>query len=161
MSKFSCACVIGKNGIGSDYGEGKGVTPLGTFKLGFVLGTRDPNNGMVFKEASSTTAIVDDTNSSLYNTLVDTSQVDGISVDHVGDNIVSGKLSCVIFIEHNGNGLTTEGVVSGKGSVITICGNNQDISATAGCIDIKASDMSTLLTYLDGTKNPHIETRVD
>lgn len=161
VSKFSCACVIGKNGIGSDYGEGKGVTPLGTFKLGFVLGTRDPNNGMVFKQASSTTAIVDDTNSSLYNTLVDTSQVDGISVDHVGDNIVSGKLSCVIFIEHNGNGLTTEGVVSGKGSVITICGNNQDISATAGCIDIKASDMSTLLTYLDGTKNPHIETKVE
>ena len=161
VSKFSCPCVVGKNGIGSDYGEGRGVTPLGTFKLGFVLGTVDPNNNMVFKQASSTTAIVDDTSSSLYNTIVDTSQVSGISVDHVGENIVSGKLSCVIFIEHNGNGITSENVVSGKGSVITICGNNRSISSTAGCIDINASDMSTLLSYLDGTKNPYIETKLN
>ncbi len=161
VPQFSCACVVGKNGIGSNYGEGKGVTPLGTFKLGFVLGTQDPNNGMVFKQASSSTVIVDDVESSLYNTLVDSSQADGLSVDHVGENIVSGKLSCVIFIEHNGNGLTSENVVPGKGSVITICGNNQDISATAGCIDIKASDMASLLTCLDGTKNPYIETSVN
>lgn len=161
VSKFSCACAVGKNGIGSNYGEGQGVTPLGTFKLGFVLANVDPQNGMEFKMASSTTAIVDDVNSPLYNTLVDTSQIGDVSADHVGSNIVNGKLSCVIFIEHNGNGITSDGVVPGKGSVITICGNYRDFSSTAGCIDITASNMTTLLGLLDGTKNPYIETTLN
>ena len=161
VSKFSCACAVGKNGIGSNYGEGQGVTPLGTFKLGFVLANVDPENGMAFKMASSSTAIVDDVNSSLYNTLVDTSQVGDVSVDPVGSNIVNGKLSCIIFIEHNGNGLSSDGVVPGKGSVITICGNYRDFNSTAGCIDITAADMRTLLGLLDGTKNPYIETTLN
>ena len=161
VSKFSCACAVGKNGIGSNYGEGQGVTPLGTFKLGFVLANVDPENGMAFKMASSSTAIVDDVNSPLYNTLVDTSQVGDVSVDPVGSNIVNGKLSCIIFIEHNGNGLSSDGVVPGKGSVITICGNYRDFNSTAGCIDITATDMRTLLGLLDGTKNPYIETTLN
>ena len=161
VSKFSCACAVGKNGIGSNYGEGQGVTPLGTFKLGFVLANVDPENGMAFKMASSSTAIVDDVNSPLYNTLVDTSQVGDVSVDPVGSNIVNGKLSCIIFIEHNGNGLSSDGVVPGKGSVITICGNYRDFNSTAGCIDITAADMRTLLGLLDGTKNPYIETTLN
>lgn len=161
VSKFSCSCVVGKNGIGSNYGEGKGVTPLGTFKLGYVLGTQDPGNGMVFKQAGSNIGIVDDVNSPLYNVLVYKSQVGDTSVDPVGDNIASGKLSYVIFIEHNGDGLSKEGVVAGKGSAITICGNNNSISATAGCVDITASNMTTLLQNLDGSKNPYIEITVN
>lgn len=42
VNKYSVACVLGRNGIGSDYGEGKGVTPMGTFKLGFVMANVDP-----------------------------------------------------------------------------------------------------------------------
>ena len=156
-SKFSCACVVGKNGIGANYGEGKGVTPQGTFKLGYVMGMNDPENSMEFKKANSNLGICDDVNSPLYNIMVYVDKVGDVSVDHVGENIVSGKLNYIIFIEHNGNGISTEGVVSGKGSVITICGNNNSVSQTAGCIDITSSDMTTLLENLDGTKTPYIE----
>ena len=157
--KFSCGCKLGKNGIGSDYGEGKGVTPMGTFKLGFVMANVNPDNGMDFKLASSTLGIVDDAESELYNTLVDTSQAGDVSVDRIGNNIVSGKLKAIIFIEHNGDGSSPEGVTPGKGSVITICGNYsyEEISVTAGCIDIDVDDMTTLLSMLDGSLNPYIE----
>lgn len=157
--KFSCGCKLGKNGIGSDYGEGKGVTPMGTFKLGFVMANVNPDNGMDFKLASSTLGIVDDAESELYNTLVDTTQVGDVSVDRIGNNIVSGKLKAIIFIEHNGDGSSSEGVTPGKGSVITICGNyNYDeISGTAGCIDVDAKDMTEVLSVLDGNLNPYIE----
>ena len=157
--KFSCGCKLGKNGIGSDYGEGKGVTPMGTFKLGFVMANVNPDNGMDFKLASSTLGIVDDAESELYNTLVDTSQAGDVSVDRIGNNIVSGKLKAIIFIEHNGDGSSPEGVTPGKGSVITICGNYsyEEISETAGCIDIDVDDMTTLLSMLDGNLNPYIE----
>lgn len=157
VSKYSVACTLGRNGIGSDYGEGKGVTPMGTFKLGFVMANVDPKNNMNFKLASDTAAIVDDTESELYNTLVDTNTVGDVSVDHVGSNIVNGKLNAIIFIEHNGDGLSSEGVTPGKGSVITICGNYSNVSETAGCIDISAENMTELLKLLDGSMNPHIE----
>ncbi|MGN0368443.1 MAG: PASTA domain-containing protein [Wujia sp.] len=157
-SVYSTSCVVGRNGIGSNYGEGKGVTPLGTFKLGFVMSTVDPGNNMEYIQANSSLAIVDDTDSTLYNTMIDMDNVqDEISVDPVGSNIVKGKLNAIIFIEHNGNGHTSDNVVPGMGSVITICGNNNNISQTAGCIDISGSDMTKLLGLLDGTKNPHIE----
>ena len=55
---------------------------------------------------------------------------------NVGSNIVNGKLNAIIFIEHNGDGLSSDGVTPGKGSVITICGNYSNVSETAGCIDI-------------------------
>lgn len=157
VNKYSIACVLGRNGIGSDYGEGKGVTPMGTFKLGFVMANVDPKNNMNFKLASDTAAIVDDAESELYNTLVDTNTVGDVSVDHVGSNIVNGKLNAIIFIEHNGDGLSSDGVTPGKGSVITICGNYSNVSETAGCIDISAENMTELLKLLDGSMNPHIE----
>ncbi len=157
VNKYSVACVLGRNGIGSDYGEGKGVTPMGTFKLGFVMANVDPKNNMNFKLASDTAAIVDDAESELYNILVDTNTVGDVSVDHVGSNIVNGKLNAIIFIEHNGDGLSSDGVTPGKGSVITICGNYSNVSETAGCIDISAENMTELLKLLDGSMNPHIE----
>lgn len=158
VKKFAVPCVLGRNGIGSDYGEGKGVTPMGTFKLGFVMANVNPRNNMSFKMADSAMAIVDDPESTLYNTLVDTGEAgDEISVDHVGENIVNGKLNAIIYIEHNGDGLTSDGVTPGKGSVITICGNYNEVSETAGCIDISAEKMTELLKLLDGSMNPYIE----
>lgn len=161
VKKFAVACVLGRNGIGSDYGEGKDVTPMGIFKLGFLMANVNPKNYMNFKMASSELAIVDDVDSELYNTLVDTNEVSDVSVDHIGENIVNGKLNAIIYIEHNGDGLTSDGVTPGKGSVITICGNYDDVSETAGCIDISAENMTGLLMVLDGRLNPYIEITLD
>ena len=61
----------------------------------------------------------------------------------------------MIFIEHNGDGYTTGD--ARYGSAITICGCNAPIRPTYGCIDISASNMNTLLSKLDYSKNPVIE----
>lgn len=157
-SLFTCSAMVGTNGIGSDYGEGKKITPAGTFKLGVVLTDTQPSGNMPYQIVSSTTCIVDDVTSPLYNIICDTSQVpSGVSCDTIGSKITGSKLSAAIFIEHNGDGYTSDNVVPGRCSVITICGCEYSPIATAGCVDITASNMSTLLSLLNTDKNPYIE----
>jgi L,D-peptidoglycan transpeptidase YkuD (ErfK/YbiS/YcfS/YnhG family) len=81
----------------------------------------------------------------------------GTGYDNIGDTIVNGDTDKCMYIEHNGDGYSTENVVSGKGSAITICGKTSGIHATAGCVDIASSDFNAMLTMLDYSKNPHIE----
>lgn len=156
---FACSASMGKNGIGENYGEGKSVTPKGIFKLGVVFTAKSINTNMNVHYVDRNTCIVDDPNSQYYNTIQDKSNLpSGInSVDSIGNTILDGYDSALIFIEHNGDGYTSDNVVKGKGSVITICGRNGALSPTLGCIDISSGDMSTLLSYLDADKNPHIQ----
>ena len=155
---FTCEAKVGANGIGSDYGEGKKITPAGTFKLGVILTDTQPSGNMPYQIVSSSTCIVDDVTSPLYNIICDTSQVpSGVSCDTIGNNITGGKLSAAIFIEHNGNGYTSENVVPGRCSVITICGCEYSPIATAGCVDITSTSMATLMSLLNADKNPYIE----
>ncbi len=156
--QFTCDAKVGKNGIGYDYGEGKSVTPKGLFKLGVVLSAYTPNTSMPYYKVTSNTCVVDDTSSYLYNTICDISSLpSGTDYDPIGKNLTNGTLSECIYIEHNGNGYTSENVVRGKGSVITICGWTGTLDATYGCVDITSSDMKTLLSLLDISKNPQID----
>ena len=159
ISKFSCDATVGKNGISSNYGEGKGRTPEGSYKLGIALSANSiPNSGWPFQQVSSNTCVVDDVNSIYYNTIQNKNNVpSGTSVDPIGNTIVKGYSTVCVYIEHNGNGLDSEGVVAGKGSVITLCGRTGSLKPTAGCVDISSSNMTTLLGMLDYSKNPHIE----
>ena len=159
ISKFSCDATVGKNGISSNYGEGKGRTPEGSYKLGVALSANSiPNSGWPFQQVSSSTCVVDDVNSIYYNTIQNKNNVpSGTSVDPIGDTIVKGYSTVCVYIEHNGNGIDPDGVVAGKGSVITLCGRSGSLKPTAGCVDISSSNMTTLLGLLDYNKNPHIE----
>lgn len=162
VSKFSCDVTVGQKGISSDYGEGKKRTPLGTFKLGVALSANSiPNSSWPLYRVSSDTCVVDDTSSDLYNTIQSIGGLPrGVDYDPIGKTITSGKCNVCIFIEHNGDGLSSDGVVAGKGSVITICGRTNSIAPTLGCVDISAGNMNTLLSMLDYSKNPHIELEV-
>lgn len=162
VSSFSCYATVGKNGIGSDYGEGKKKTPQGIFKLGIALSANSiPNNDWPHQLVTSDTCVVDDTDSGYYNTIQNISSLpSGVGYDPIGDTLVKGYSNVCIYIEHNGNGLNTDDVVAGKGSVITICGRSASIAPTAGCIDISSSNMTTLLSMLVYNKNPHIEISV-
>ena len=159
ISKFSCDATVGKNGISSNYGEGKGRTPEGTYKLGIALSANSiPNSGWPFQQVSSNTCVVDDVNSVYYNTIQNKNNLPkGTSYDPIGNTIVKGYSTVCVYIEHNGNGIDSEGVVAGKGSVITLCGRSGSLKPTAGCVDISSSNMTTLLGMLDYSKNPHIE----
>ncbi len=158
VSQYSCAATVGKNGIGSNYGEGKGITPLGVYKLGVLLTAgKQTNETWPYKKVTTDTGIVDDTSSSYYNTIVSISSMPSyVSCDPIGDTIINGNTDKCMYIEHNGNGLSSNGVVSGKGSAITICGKQGTLYATAGCIDISSSDFNVILSLLDYNLNPHI-----
>lgn len=156
--KFTCDAKVGKNGIGYGYGEGKSITPEGLFKLGVVLSASTPNTTMPYYKVTANTCVVDDTSSYLYNTICDISSLPkGTSYDPIGKTITNGTVTECIYIEHNGNGYTSENVVLGKGSVITICGCTGTLNSTYGCVDITSSDMKTLLSLLEVSKNPQID----
>lgn len=157
---FSCEAVVGKNGIGPNYGEGNNYTPEGEFAIGYGL-IGSPylgENPFVFEVVTEDTCIVDDVDSPAYNTLQNISELPrGTHYDPLGKTIISGHTWACIFIEHNGNGREIYGAVSGKGSAITICGVKKMPSSTAGCIDISVADMQTLVSLMNDDLDPHIE----
>lgn len=157
---FSCQATVGKKGIGENYGEGRSVTPEGLFPLGFVLTGKELDVPHDFEEIVVTedTCIVDDVDSPLYNTLQNISELPkGTGYDPLGSTILSGHTTACIYVEHNGDGLSSGRVISGDGSAITICGVAKLPKSTAGCIDISSADMEELLSILNDRLNPHIE----
>ena len=155
---YTCNATVGKDGIGSNYGEGKSVTPAGIYKLGVILCTTKPANNWPYRIVSSKTCIVDDVNSTLYNTIQDVDSLSSnVHVDRIGNTIINGNSQQCMYIEHNGDGISNEGVVAGKGSAITICGRKTSLTATAGCVDIAALDLRNIISQMNYNNNPHIE----
>ena len=108
--------------------------------------------------ASYDTCFVDDSSSSLYNTIQNVSSLpSGTHYDRVGDGLTNGETYAQVFIEHNGDGHTAA-PSRYAGSAITICGMTTGLKGTWGCIDISAENMRLLLKQLDPAKNPHILT---
>lgn len=159
VAKLMCDATLGSNGISPEYGEGKKRTPEGTYKLGVALTANALSNPTWPAHiVTSDTCVVDDVNSPLYNTIQSIQSLGGsASYDPIGRTITQGTCNVCIYIEHNGNGYTSDNVVAGNGSVITICGRNPAIKPTFGCIDISAANMNNLLSMLSYEKNPHIE----
>lgn len=155
---FSCRATVGQNGIGRKYGEGKKVTPEGCYPIGVVLSEKRPPN-MDWQETNINTVIVDDLNSPYYNQIKQESSLpSGTSCDHIGKRLHDGTENYSIFIEHNGNGYSSSGVINGNASAITICGRYPSIAPTYGCIDISSSDMISLLNNLDRYYTPYLRT---
>ena len=148
---------VGRNGIGQAY-EGSRRTPQGLHKLGVILSNKTIDTNMRTYRVSSTTCIVDDPDSRYYNQIMDRSQVpSGTSYDQVGRGLTNGTTYAFIFMEHNGTGFSSQGVVSGAGSVMGIRGQYNALAPTYGDVDISVSDMMDLLSRLDSSKNPMIE----
>lgn len=149
---------IGENGAGYNYGEGRKITPKGTYNLGFCYGLVRPDTGLRFKELTPSSVFVDDPLSLYYNMLVDKDiLIDGISYENTYEQFkTKNYYSTCIFIEHNGDGETIGTAIPYMGSVITICGKNGSLNSTFGCIDISSNDMEILLSYLDEDLSPVI-----
>ena len=159
IKTFSCRATVGQNGIGSNYGENKKITPKGTFPLGVVLSQKRMTYGMEWQPCTDSTVIVEDVNSSYYNQIKDKSELaSGTEYDPIGYRLNNNVNNACVFIEHNGNGYNSYNVAKGAGSSITICGCYASIEPTWGCIDISANDMETLLNLLNSSKHPYIKT---
>ena len=150
---FECSCATGSEGIGQS-NEHTSVTPEGTFKLGVVFTNSYNGTNVDTYPVDTHTIIVSETNSRYYNQIFDDRYISAVS-EPIGKEILDGQYNHMIFIEHNGDGYTTGD--SRYGSAITVCGCNGSVQPTYGCIDISASNMNTLLSKLDYSKNPVIE----
>ena len=148
-------CTVGEQGISSDFGEEKKVSPKGQWNLGVALVDSGSYTGKYQDVYGVTynTGIIDDVNSAFYNCIVEDNRA---HKDPSGLTILSRTCSALIMIECNGDGRSNEGVVSGKGSAITICGVNGQPSPTYGCVDITGENMMKLLDVLDEKCNPVI-----
>ena len=148
---------VGSNGIG-DTVEGHSITPQGLHKLGVVLCEKTVNTNMNTYHVKSTTCVVDDPKSSYYNQIMEKSSVpSGTHYDNIGKGLTDGTTFATVYIEHNGNGFSSSGVVPEKGSAIGIRGQNGELKPNYGDVDISAKDMKDLLSKLDANKHPMIE----
>ena len=159
VANYSCS--LGRNGIGPGR-EGSSYTPQGIHKLGVVLSAYSVSTSMNTYTANSNTCVVDDVNSSLYNQIMNKNNVpSGVSYDTIGKGLTDGTTYATIYIEHNGSGFSSAGVVKGGGSAIGLRGQYGSLSPTYGDVDISASNMTDLLRRLDPSKNPMIEIKVN
>ncbi len=160
VNKFSCDATVGGDGISSNNSENNTCTPYGEFPLGVVLSASSPTTGMVVHNVTSATVVCDDVNSSYYNQIGTQAQFGNAHTDPIGKKLTNGQNNSLIFIEHNGNGFSSDKVRRDNSSVITICGCYASLGPTGGCIDISASNMDQLLRLLSAAKNPYIITEV-
>ena len=84
---------------------------------------------------------------------------DWSSAEALYSQFTKGKMRHCIVMEFNGNGLTSDGVKPGAGSVIFFCGRAGELTPTNGDIYIQDSDMLKILSYLDKSKAPVIAVR--
>ena len=153
----SYSATVGSNGIGETR-EGSSTSPKGLFKLGVVLSSENVNTNLSTYRVTGSTCVVDDMNSSYYNQIMEISEVpSGTHYDNIGKSLVNGATYATIYIEHNGNGFSSNGVTKGKGSAIGLRGQNGSLSATYGDVDISSENMKDLLSKLDPNKKPMIE----
>ena len=158
LASYSAA--VGSNGIGNTR-EGSSTSPKGIHKLGVVLSSDSVNTNLKTYRVTSNTCVIDDTSSSYYNQIMEIGEVpSGAHCDNIGKGLTNGSTYATIYIEHNGSGFSSTGVVSGNGSAIGLRGQYGSLSATYGDVDISANDMKDLLSRLDVNKKPVIELTV-
>ena len=148
---------VGRNGIGTTT-EGSATSPKGVHRLGVVLCSQAVSTNLNYYRVTGDTCVVDDTSSSYYNCILERSFIpSGTHYDNIGNGLTNGTTYATIYIEHNGSGLSSAGVVRGNGSAIGVRGQYGSLSATLGDVDISAGDMQDLLSRLDANKHPVIE----
>lgn len=148
---------FGMDGITDDPSEYKSATPKGTFRLGFAFSTNTLDTKIDTVTITPGMVWVDDPDSNYYNTLQygDTSNPPKwSSAENTYNHFASGINYACILIEHNGDGYTKG--VSKKGSAMYLAGKNENLTTSYGDVNISASDMKNLLSYLDESKNPYI-----
>ncbi len=159
VEKLTANGRVGKNGITQNKHEGDGCTPAGEFDLTFCCGLQAPDTDMNFRFIDSYSVWVDDVDSYYYNTL-QASNYDYKDWDSAepmyNSYFKNNRHNYCINIAANGDGYTSDNANPGCGSVITLCGKNDTLTETQGCVDISGDDMLDFLRILDSDKSPVI-----
>ena len=139
---------VGRNGVSNDKTEGDGTTPIGLFPLGHAFGIEEkPSTEMEYRQVTSDSYWVDDSNSQFYNQWVEGAEdKDWNSAEHLADYPTQYALA--IVIEYNMNPITPM-----KGSAIFFhCGD----TSTAGCVSVSRENMLNILEWLNPLYQPSI-----
>ncbi len=135
---------IGENGSTLKKHEGDNKTPLGTFKLGLILGTHNPgeiNTKLKYIQITKDMYWIDDINSKYYNTLVNINDTkcDWNSAEHLIEFPV--QYEYIIEIKNNPEN------IPGKGSAIFLhCSN---MISTHGCVAIDSLTMKKIIESIN------------
>ncbi|MDA8822615.1 L,D-transpeptidase family protein [Candidatus Pelagibacter bacterium] len=143
---YRIKCAVGKRGIGKKTQEGDLITPIGTYKINFIL----YRNDRVKKLQTSLKKIVitknmgwcDDTNSTKYNKLIKLPFNFSCEKLYKKSNIYD----IIIVLNFNMNP-----VKKNKGSAIFIHVAKKGFKNTEGCIALKKIDLLKIIKFIKKT----------
>ena len=143
---YRIKCAVGKRGIGKKTQEGDLITPIGTYKINFIL----YRNDRVKKLQTSLKKIVitknmgwcDDTNSTKYNKLIKLPFNFSCEKLYKKSNIYD----IIIVLNFNMNP-----VKKNKGSAIFIHVAKKGFKNTEGCIALKKNDLLKIIKFIKKT----------
>jgi len=152
--KASYAVLVGRNGIADDSAkkEGDGKTPFGEYNITTLFGKEELRGSkMPFIKTNNSIHCVDDTKSSYYNRIVDSTVIkkDYDSFENMLRD--DGVYDIGAVIAYN------DDAVKGNGSCIFIHIKNKNSTPTSGCIALGKDELVVLLKMLDIKKRPTIE----
>ena len=143
FNKYKIKCAVGKRGIGIKRKEGDFITPLGEFKIKFILFRKDRVKN--FKTALKKVPITkrmgwcDDQNSKRYNTLINYPFSFNSEKLRRKDNIYD----IILVLNFNMNPIKKN-----KGSAIFIHVAKKDYKDTKGCVAIRKIELLKLIKIL-------------
>ncbi len=140
--------IVGKNGVSDKSMEGDYRTPKGKFSLGFAFGTENLDGLSVeYRKINENCYWIDDPESPLYNTWIETDEITWKSAEHMADYPECYKYGVVI-------NYNMDPVEKYKGSAIFL--HCMKDTFTAGCVGVPEDMMLTVINTLDHSKNPVI-----
>lgn len=145
-------CSLGKKGFAENGNkiEGDGKTPSGKFPIGSAFGYKNDLKAKIdFMVLKSNHYWISDSNSELYNKMVDFVPPNGIYAEKMKRKDHLYKYG--IVIEYN-----TQVIKKGKGSAIFIHVERKKGSPTAGCLASSEKNIKNLIQWINPKKQPTI-----
>ena len=153
-NKLKVKCAIGKRGIGYKRKEGDLITPIGQFKIKFVLYRKDRvkyTTKLKKKVIKKNMGWCDDPKSSHYNKLVKLSSAHKHEKLYKKENIYD----IILVLNYNMNP-----VIKNKGSAIFIHVAKNNYKKTEGCVAIKKINLIKLLKKINPSTKIKISPRI-
>ena len=141
---YKIKCAVGKRGIGIKRKEGDFITPLGEFKIKFILFRKDrvKNFKTSLKKIPITTRMgwCDDQNSKRYNTLINYPFSFNSEKLRRKDNIYD----IILVLNFNMNPIKKN-----KGSAIFIHVAKKNYKSTEGCVAVSKQDLRKIIKMIN------------
>ena len=140
---YKVKCTIGKRGIGYKKKEGDQITPLGRYKIKYILYRKDRvkkiNSGIKTIEITKNMGWCNDPNSKQYNKIIKLPSAFSYEKLYRRENIYD----IILVLNYNMNPAKKN-----KGSAIFIHIAKKNYKKTEGCVAIKKNEILKILKFL-------------